>query len=460
MRSGSNRKLLLALALGYTAFVIYGSLVPLNFQPHPLHEAFQRFQRISYLELGVASRADWVANILLFVPLSFLWLGTLWPSYGRSARALASVVVLIGCTSLSLAVEFAQIFFPPRTVSLNDIVAESLGATFGIVLWWSAGRRVRGWLSGWSSLHTQASTAGRLLHGYLFLVLGYNLLPLDLTISIVEIYHKWQQGKILIVPFSVIYETRAHAAYALLAGIAIWIPAAFLWQLSSSRPARTIVLYVVVCAAAIEFLQLFVYSRVTSTTDILNAGVGAMLGVVLAKRVRSNADDHTAKGTRGFAVGARAALLWFLLFAAWIAVLMAVFWYPFDFSTDWGLVQKKLALLKRVPLQAYYYGTELRAATEVIHKTAFFFPLGALLGVAAVSLHRRRRVPAVMLHATSALLVAGAAAGIEGGQLFLPAKNADPTDWVLETLGGMAGYFCLWKLTPLWRSEGRGHTPR
>src|ERR1700704_655940 len=100
-RSMPNRNLLLWVALGYTAFVIYGSLVPLDFHPHPLREAWEAFQHIRYLELGIGSRADWVANILLFVPLAYFWLGVLWPNRGPLAKALASGLVLFCCIGLS-----------------------------------------------------------------------------------------------------------------------------------------------------------------------------------------------------------------------------------------------------------------------------------------------------------------------------------------------------------------------
>jgi glycopeptide antibiotics resistance protein len=133
-----------------------------------------------------------------------------------------------------------------------------------------------------------------------------------------------------------------------------------------------------------------------------------------------------------------------------------VFWYPFDFRTDWGFVHGRVAALKRVPFETYYFGTELRAVTEVLHKTGFFFPLGAWLAVGSRGLLRRVHLPAAMLHAASALAIACAAGAIEGGQLFLPAKIADATDWMLATLGGLAGYLCLWKLMPAWRGSREG----
>lgn len=453
-RTAAVRSLLRWAALGYTAFVIYGSMVPLHFRQRPLGEAWEYFQHIPYLELGIGSRADWVANILLFVPLAFLWLGVLWPKRGSVARVLGAGFVLLCCVGLSAGIEFTQIFFPPRTVSLNDMIAESIGAVIGIALWWLTGANVARWLAGWSQAHAPAGAAERFLYVYLFLLFGYSVMPLDLTISVVEIYHKWQEGKVLLIPFSAIYKTGAERAYALLADVAIWIPAAFLWQLSSSRPARTVIFHVITCAATIECLQLFVYSRVTSTTDIITAGCGGAVGVLLARWLRPTVGDHAARGS-ATATGV-AALLWFFAVVGWIGVLMVVFWYPFNFSNEWGFVHERVGALKRVPFEAYYYGTEFRAVTEVFHKTGFFFPLGALLAIGAVYVRKRVRLPAALLNLASVTVVAGVAAGIEAGQLFLPGKNADSTDWLLETLGGLAGYVCLRILGPLWQSGRDG----
>ena len=82
----SVRPTLFFLALLYLVFVIYGSLVPLHFHAQPWAQAVARFRGIPYLDLGIGSRADWVANILLFIPLAFLWLGAMWPQ-GLLARS-------------------------------------------------------------------------------------------------------------------------------------------------------------------------------------------------------------------------------------------------------------------------------------------------------------------------------------------------------------------------------------
>src|SRR5207244_8256711 len=104
--------------------VIYGSLVPLQYQPLELAEALQRFRNVPMLQLNIESRADWVANILLFMPIGFLWLGACGVDRRRWHSLPLAVIVVPTCAALSVALEFTQLWFPNRTVSQNDIIAE------------------------------------------------------------------------------------------------------------------------------------------------------------------------------------------------------------------------------------------------------------------------------------------------------------------------------------------------
>src|SRR5206468_9286760 len=119
----------------------YGSLVPLDFRSEPLTAAWTAFLKTPYLHLGVGSRADWVANLLLYMPLGFFATG--WVATASRQRAMAAnILVFMSCVLLAVAVEFTQLFFPPRTVSLNDILAETLGTCVGIAVWGYAGERL------------------------------------------------------------------------------------------------------------------------------------------------------------------------------------------------------------------------------------------------------------------------------------------------------------------------------
>jgi glycopeptide antibiotics resistance protein len=435
MTDTRNTTVILTACLVYLLFVIYGSLVPLDFRPQSLSEAWHSFLAIRYLDLGIGSRADWVANILLFIPLSFLLLGVFWPRQGIALRVLVTVIVWMLCLILSVSIEFTQLFFPPRTVSQNDILAESIGAIFGTILWWWQGDAIVARISHWRSIRGRANIALRLLWLYLVLMFGYNLLPLDLTISPVEIYHKWHNGKIILLPFGFHVENRAQFAYNLLTDVALWIPVSFLWILSDKKSRRQAWIWTVATATILEGLQLLVYSRVSDITDILTSMIGAGIGVWLSRYWRAKnpeterADGHTAQW-----LGMAGVL-------AWLVVLAVVFWYPFNFNLDRTFLRLRLDMFDRVPFYSYYYGTEFRAVTEVLHKVLFFAPLGILLALMGLPIRSQSFRRLFSVFSVAAILMT--AVIIELGQVALPDKSPDSTDIVLETLGGFAGFLGL-----------------
>ena len=123
---------------------------------------------------------------------------------------------------------------------------------------------------------------------------------------------------------------------------------------------------------------------------------------------------------------------------SWVeAVLLVVFWYPFDFRTDGAFIKSRLDFLQRVPFEVYYFGTEFRAITEVLRKTLFFAPLGGLLAWGVVRQPWRWRGT---LFVVAMLVLVLMPAFIELGQVMLPEKIADTTDWMLAWLGGLSGY--------------------
>lgn len=442
---GNLRPLLWLAALAYIAFVIYGSLVPLEFRAIPWDMAVARFGAMPFLKLGIGSRADWMANLLLFIPLTFLWMGALTAGAGRARAALATLVLIPAAIALSLGIEFTQLFFPQRTVSQNDIFAEAVGGLIGVMVWWGAGRRFVDWLQSWQQTHARAALAERLAWVYLAGVLAYNVLPLDLTISVVEIFHKFQEGKLNLIPFGRLPADPAYAVYEIATDALIWTPLALLWRLDGARSAWRVWGMTMAAAIGLETLQLFVYSRVSDITDVFTAALGAVagsaVGTLLIARGAFAASPHTGAGS-----GACDAPAWLPLGLAllWIALLMAVFWYPFDFRTDGAFIKSRLDFVARVPFEAYYFGTEYRAITEVLHKTLFFFPLGGPLAWGVSGLPYLWRAPATL---AAVGLIVLAALGIELGQVLLPDKIPDMTDWLLESLGGLAGFALARMLT-------------
>lgn len=433
----SVRMPLLLLALVYTVFVVYGSLVPLEFRPLPWDVAVARFGAMPFLKLGIGSRADWMANLLLFIPLTFIWMGVLAASGTFLGRVAATLVVIPVAMALSLGIEFVQLYFPQRTVSQNDVFAETLGGALGVALWWAAGARFTVWLRGWRQAHSRDALAERIAWTYFAGVLVYNVLPLDLTISAVEIFHKWQDGRVNLIPFARLPADPFYAVYEIATDALLWVPLALLWRLDGKRGPWRAWGMTLATAVTLEVLQLFVFSRVSDLTDVFTAAVGASLGTVIASRLRGRRALHEDFALGRFPSSALSRWTPFALSVLWMAALAVVFWFPFDFRTDGAFVRSRLDFVQRVPFEVYYYGTEYRAITEVLRKTLFFAPLGALLAWGVAVQPWRLRAPLFVL---ALLLLAAMPAVIELGQVMLPHKIADTTDWFLAWVGGLAGY--------------------
>ena len=431
---GNPRGLLWLAALVYTSFVLYGSLVPLEFRALPWDEAVARFGTMPFLKLGVGSRADWMANLLLFIPLTFLWMGALAAGRGRGLRVLATLALIPAATAFSLGIEFTQLFFPQRTVSQNDIFAETLGGLIGVLVWWGLGGRFIDWLQSWQRIHARAALAERLAWVYLAGVLVYNVLPLDLTISLVEIFHKWRDGKVNLIPFARLPDDAAYALYEVATDALIWAPLALLWRLDGTRGAWRVWSMTLATAAVLEVMQLFVYSRVSDVTDLFTAAAGAALGSFVGGRLAV----RVAPASEPLPW---AAWLPLALAAGWVAALLFVFWFPFDFRTDGAFLRERLHnFLTRVPFEAYYYGTEFRAVTEVLHKVLFFIPLGALLAWFVSGLRWTWRGYGAFL---SLVLIAVVSLGTVAGRLAQADKNPDSMDMVLQWLGGVLGFVII-----------------
>jgi hypothetical protein len=172
-------------------------------------------------------------------------------------------------------------------------------------------------------------------------------------------------------------------------------------------------------------------------TAAMGAGAGALIGARLPGTLV--ATGQTAPGGPAPRMP-RHLLPWLLLAAAaWTCLLCAIFWYPYDFNTDRGFLRDRLPLLTQVPLRNYYYGTEFRAVTELLHKLLFPAPLGALLALGRLQI--RRFSPWRGIFTLFAVLILLAVPLVlELGQVAMPAKHPDSTDWVIMAIGGLSGF--------------------
>ena len=129
-----NARQYAGLAYGLLVLTVYGSIIPLRFRPMSYEEALGRYREAGLYDATlVMARGDWVVNGMQYVVLSFCAAAALSVDLRWVYRlAAAAVVVPLGFLAASW-IEFLQVYFPPRTISINDLIVERVGLVAGAV---------------------------------------------------------------------------------------------------------------------------------------------------------------------------------------------------------------------------------------------------------------------------------------------------------------------------------------
>ena len=416
--------------LVYVAFVIYGSLVPLNFKPLPLDQAWVRFQGIPMLDLGVEHRADWLANGILYVPVGFLTVALFGGGRLHWLRSLPVVFSAIFFSFvLAVGVEFAQIFFPPRTVSRNDVIAEWIGSVLGIVLALQWSRWLHRFL---------AALSGRadhvFIHGVQAFAAGYlafSFFPYDFLLSSTELGDKIRsEAWGWLIAGQSLNRGIVVLAVKLLAEVLTVVPLGLMlgrWNESKGRAvASNTWLAGGFLGGFIELVQFFVYSGVSQGVSLLTRAVGMFVGAMLWSE-RRRLGRLREEGIHG----------WFLaiLIILYLLTLLAV---NGAFDREWhGLAaaQRSLAQTRFLPFYYHYFTTEQAALLSLASVALMYAPVGALGWL--------QRWAPVMTMCMAALV----ASGIEATKLFLGGRHADPTDVLIAAFAAWATVRLLARLS-------------
>lgn len=432
------------LALGVALFTIYGSLVPFQYRWRPFDEALNGFRWVLEHRTGVESRSDFVANFVLGLPLGFSLLA--WQLLDGSAtlarKLLACLCIWPLCTLFATVVEFSQLYFPNRTCSGSDILAQSLGAAVGMVLYLMAGQRWVDRVRSQFSANSYHSPAIGWLMIYVAILALVHWLPLDITASPADWYRKIKDGKVTLSPFA---ELGAHSEVAAWRKGQAWLELAGLYfpvglllafvpfarpvpmerapnWMPLARSAARAFGFGFALAAILEAGQLAVNSRSPSTTDVCLGGLAVMIGWLVASGMSVNAT--------GGGLDIEAVLI---LGQAWLLWLAIAAWLPFEF--DGSIGARQLAALNWIPFAAAQEKHYLGGLEEALVKTILAFPYGAIVaafGPVDRASSRQRIVVGAALAMALALL-------LEAGQLFLPDRVASPTDVLYAAVGGAIG---------------------
>lgn len=419
-------------------FAVYASLIPFAFHAIAFDEAVVRFadlvRRIP--TAGAFSRSDAVANALLFVPVGFFLSGTFrLGARTRWSGPMTTVGILALSLSLSVLVEFLQIFTPDRNSSSRDIVAQFGGALIGNVLWEALGHDLSIWVQTTLESQTRRQRLERLLLAYAGVWLLFTLAPFDFTLDVGELARKARTGGLVLDPFGRPQDTPLDRVWDAFKNVIGAVPLGILAMVLTRRVVPALAL-VGAAVGGVEALQFLVASRVADVADVVWGGVGAALGALAG-----------AKGSRRVAGQPSDTSGWVpaLLLAAWCLAMAAYHWMPFNFTADSVAVREKLGGLSLIPFAGYHRGPDLNSLDQLLIKLGLSLPVGVLSGFLAPAGRLGRR----LWMAGWLVFVGVLFTVVEAGQLFLPTRHPDPSDVLVATVGSAVGLaLTLWLRQP------------
>jgi glycopeptide antibiotics resistance protein len=433
------QKYILLLAVVYCCFVVYGSLIPFDFHDRPFQDALAAFKNIRYLDLGMGSRADWIANILLYIPLSFLLLSCF--RFNTAAiflKILTSLAVFGFCLALAVGVEFTQEYFPQRTVSLNDLIAETLGAVLGILLRTVFSRSLLTLSKRLAVGGKQAIFGAFLIYALAYLALSF--FPFDFVASFDELAIKWESDSnaLWIAPScggALRCSTKLTSEILLTLPIGLFLAYFFKNQLHSVTPA---VILGFLASVFIEGTQIFLISGIAQGLSVVTRTLGVMLGALAYKKHWAATVYINPKHLRQLiALGIVPYLL--LLFAlntgSWAEML----------SFEGALA--KLDAVHWTPFYYHYFTQEAVAFNSLLSVSLMYAPIGVGCWLWVVPKQADTSVQKlVLMGAVSAVL----AVVVEAGKLFFEGWHPDPTNVlvvlvVVPSVYLVAAYLFKWQ---------------
>ncbi len=398
----------------YVCFVVYGSLVPLDFRPLPFAEAWEKFQHTPFLSLGAESRADWVANGVLYLPLGLLTAQLFAGAHRASALALGAALVF--SFSLALAVEFAQLAFPPRTVSLNDILAEMIGSGLGVLLAAGWGERLRALMN--TLAGDRERFADRLLKAYALGYFAFSLFPYDFLLSSTEMGKKLASDNLgWLIATSISDGNSAITAAKLFAEALAVAPLGFMMarrkQDRCPLPASQALMIGAGLGLVIEAAQFFVVSGVSQGISVLTRMAGMLAGALVWRARARLQPPRLAADIRRHGV-------WLGLI--YLFALTAITGW---FEHRWLSLDEALFNLQEVhflPFYYHYYTTEQAALLSLASVWLMYAPIGIFAW-------------ASWYQPAWGMWVATLTAGVvETSKLFLEGLHPDPTNLFIAGL--------------------------
>jgi len=404
--------------------IAYESLIPFQYRPVSLNDAIANFLHLRWEPLGPGDRGDWIGNIVLYLPLGFFLSGAL----GRRSRVVGFLFAAALGTVIAVGLEFAQTWASPRTVRLNDVVAEAIGAALGAGAWVFCGpalvRAVREALRGGRT----GLRAALLL--YLVAYTFVALYPFDFAVNAAELRQRLQGAEVLGALPHDLFSVRA--LVHLLLKAALMIPLGVAIRIGWRGGALTAAVAAALFTSAIECARWFELSAQVNAANVLLGAVGAVIGNRVAVL-------EWLSGERGLVL--IRACAWILLGPYVLVLATARGWRPHvqDSATVNGVLQN----LHWIPFYYTYYASKLAAFGSLMNVAASFVPVGTFMW--AVRLRNADTAGHQRQVWQTALIAGLVAVCIEFGGLVTAGLRPDPTNVLIAIAAAViAQRGCEW----------------
>jgi glycopeptide antibiotics resistance protein len=371
------RGVALAMAALYLLVMAYSSTVigpaGLHFVPLDPADALRTFMRIRFVANGSDQRADWIGNLMMLVPYGFLLSGGLYPRVpaGVIRRGLAYAGALAFGVVTIVTIKYAQLFFPPRTVTLNYIAGQSIGVVIGcaaFTIWRRAAPMTGRWRNG--------NGLALVLRLYVLALLAFLLMPLDFALNAADLRAQLVRlpEALTLIPGS--NRPPPVQALVLLGGTLAFLPVgAWLtlqkdgaWRVRRSLP--QVLLRGLALTTGVFVLSTLIMGAYPSVLAILYRTGGIALGAVLMQRI-ARQDPQRLRYRLGRLVPLLA--LPYLFALAEANQLLSLHWQSPTEAIE------HLYPLGLIPLFDYYIVPKAEAAKNIVAHVIMYMPVGIAL---------------------------------------------------------------------------------
>ncbi|MCG5497522.1 VanZ family protein [Ectothiorhodospira variabilis] len=442
--------------------VLYATLMPFEFGNQSVAQAWAHFTSLEFPRMSASGRQQWVANVLMFVPLGLFW--TAWLSgyvRGVGGRVVVGMFVALLALATTASVEFLQFWLPLREPSLLDMSGNFVGGVVGVLAWYGLSGPGRRWLVIVRQGGLAALWWALVMYMAVYMLTAW--LPWDFMVSLQEVSAKLESDRwgLWQAPVS---EGAGGEWWVLRSMIVVMtapVGVVFGWWLSRAVPALggvgtfAVVMFLALAfGLLVELGQFLTVSGVAEGGSLLSRALGVAFGAVLFVKRSHFSPDRVRHWARPMV----------LLLLVPFLVLMGVLNLGGEgFALETGSVSAKLDSVRFLPFWYHYTVPEAVAIGSVIVHVLMYLPVGIGIWLwrwgPLGATPRRGVLAAVMLALLLALLM-------ELGKLFMTGLRPDPTSlWIAVGAAWLGWQVCALVWRGLrgardWRSAGDEHPSR